>query len=80
MSDEKRYIAVDLGADSGRVMLGIVSAEKLRLEEIHRFTNGPVEQDGSLHWDFPRLISEVKTGIGKACQRGKWRYRRHRRR
>ena len=68
MIDEKRYIAVDLGAESGRVMLGTVSADKLRLEEIHRFINGPIEQNGSLRWDFPRLISEVKTGIGKAVK------------
>jgi sugar (pentulose or hexulose) kinase len=68
MADEKRYIAVDLGAESGRVMLGIVSAEKIRLDEIRRFTNGPVEQNGSLCWDFSRIMSEVKTGIGKAAK------------
>ncbi|MGB7582830.1 MAG: rhamnulokinase family protein [Sedimentisphaerales bacterium] len=68
MADEKRYIAVDLGAESGRVMLGIISSDKIRLEEIHRFINGPVEQNGSLRWDFPRLISEVKTGISKAVK------------
>ncbi|HEY5503593.1 MAG TPA: rhamnulokinase family protein, partial [Sedimentisphaerales bacterium] len=68
MADEKRYIAVDLGAESGRVMLGIVSAGKIRLEEVHRFINGPVEQNGSLRWDFSRLMSEVKTGIGKAAK------------
>jgi rhamnulokinase len=69
LTDEKQYVAVDLGAESGRVMLGIVSANKIRLEEIHRFTNGPVEQDGSLQWDFSRLISEVKTGINKAAKK-----------
>ena len=68
MTDEKRYIAVDLGAESGRVMLGIVSAEKILLEEIHRFLNGPIEQDGSLRWDFCRIMSEVKAGIGKAAK------------
>jgi rhamnulokinase len=68
MADEKRYIAVDLGAESGRVMLGVVSANKIRLEEIHRFTNGPVEQNGSLRWDFSRLMPEIKTGIGKAAK------------
>ena len=79
MADEKQYIAVDLGAESGRVMLGIVSADppggeaspktgKIRLEEIHRFINGPVEQNGTLRWDFSRLMSEVKTGIGKAAK------------
>jgi len=68
MNDEKRYIAVDLGAESGRVMLGIISADKIRLEEVHRFVNGPLEQNGSLRWDFSRLISEVKTGIAKAIK------------
>ncbi|MFH1370508.1 MAG: rhamnulokinase family protein [Planctomycetota bacterium] len=68
MAGEKNYIAVDLGADSSRVMLGVVSAEKLRLEEVHRFKNGPVEQDGSLRWDFGKLLAEVKAGIGKAAK------------
>ena len=67
MVSEKRYIAVDLGADSGRVMLGLVSADRMRLEEIHRFGNGPIEQDGSLRWDFGRILAEVKAGIGKAA-------------
>jgi len=69
LANERRYIAVDLGAESGRVMLGVVSADKLGLEEVHRFSNGPVEQDGSLRWDFARLLSEIKTGIGKAAGR-----------
>ena len=68
MTEEKKYIAVDLGAESGRVMLGSVSADKLVLEEIHRFSNGPIEEDGSLRWDFNRLFAEVKTGIGKAVK------------
>src|SRR5512145_2851274 len=68
MAEVKKYIAVDLGAESGRVMLGSVSAERLMLEEIHRFGNGPIEQNGSLHWDFQKLLDEVKTGIGKAAK------------
>jgi len=68
MAEMKEYIAVDLGAESGRVMLGSVSADKLVLEEIHRFGNGPIERDGSLRWDFERLFSEVKIGIGKAAK------------
>lgn len=67
MAGEKNYIAVDLGADSGRVMLGIVSTEKLQLEEIHRFENGPTEQEGSLRWDFDKIMAEVKAGIAKAA-------------
>jgi len=68
MAQVKKYIAVDLGAESGRVMLGSVSAEKVVLEEIHRFSNGPVKEDGSLRWDFKKLLSEIKTGIGKAAK------------
>ena len=68
MTETKKYIAVDLGAESGRVMLGSASAEKLKLEEIHRFNNGPIEENGSLRWDFERLLSEIKTGIRKATQ------------
>ncbi len=63
------YIAVDLGAESGRVMLGTVSADKLHFEEVHRFPNGPIEQDSSLRWDFNRLFSEVKTGLAKAIKK-----------
>ena len=68
MSETKQYIAVDLGAESGRVMLASVSAEQLSLEQIHRFSNGPIEQNGSLHWDFNRLLSEIKFGISKAVK------------
>ena len=68
MAEVRKYIAVDLGAESGRVMLGSVSADELVLEEIHRFNNGPIEEGGSLRWDFNRLLSEVKTGISKAVK------------
>jgi sugar (pentulose or hexulose) kinase len=68
MAATKKYIAVDLGAESGRVMLGGVSGERITLEEVHRFLNGPIEQDGALRWDFGKLFSEVKTGIGKAVK------------
>ncbi|MHC4477765.1 MAG: rhamnulokinase [Planctomycetota bacterium] len=64
----KHYVAVDLGAESGRVMLGSVCDGKLSLEEAHRFGNTPVEQAGALRWDFDRLLSEVKTGIAKAAK------------
>ena len=68
MAQVKKYIAVDLGAESGRVMLGSLSAEKVFLEEIHRFGNGPIEENGSLRWDFKKLLSEIKTGIAKAAK------------
>jgi len=68
MAEVKKYIAVDLGAESGRVMIGSVSDEKLILEEIHRFANGPIDEDGSLKWDFEKLMSEIKVGIAKAAK------------
>ena len=68
MAEIKKYIAVDLGAESGRVMLGSVSTRKLILEEIHRFSNGPIEENGSLRWDFNKLLSEIKSGIAKASK------------
>jgi len=68
MAEQKQYIAVDLGAESGRVMLASVSDEKLNLEEIHRFGNGPIEENDSLRWDFNKLMAEIKTGIAKAAK------------
>jgi rhamnulokinase len=68
MAQVKKYIAVDLGAESGRVMLGSVSGKQLILEEIHRFDNGPVEENEMLRWDFNKLLGKVKTGIAKAVK------------
>jgi rhamnulokinase len=66
MDDRQQYLAVDLGAESGRVMLGVVAGERIELSEIHRFPNGPTEIDGTLRWDFDALMGEIKTGIRKA--------------
>jgi sugar (pentulose or hexulose) kinase len=68
MKRGRQYIAVDLGAESGRVMLGTVLGNKLGLKEVYRFSNGPIEEDLSLRWDFDKLFSEVKTGIAKAIK------------
>jgi sugar (pentulose or hexulose) kinase len=68
MADSKQYIAVDLGAESGRVMLGTLTAENLNLFEVHRFANSPLEQDESIRWNFPKLMTEIKTGIGLAVK------------
>ncbi len=65
MSDGKRYIAVDLGAESGRVMMATLVSQKISLREMHRFVNGPIEKDGELYWDFDRIIHEIKLGIKK---------------
>ena len=63
-----RYIAVDLGAESGRVMLGFVSDEKIELEEVYRFANGPIEMGATLRWDFAKLFSNIKKGIAEAVK------------
>jgi sugar (pentulose or hexulose) kinase len=69
MAGIKQYIAVDLGAESGRVMLGSLSDDRLVLEEIYRFGNIPLEQNGSLRWDFEKQLQEVQTGIAEAVKR-----------
>lgn len=64
-----RYLACDLGAESGRVMLGILDGRSLRLEEVHRFSNIPVKAEGSLLWNIPKLFEELKAGLRKAGAR-----------
>ena len=61
------YLACDLGAESGRLMLGSLEDGKLKLEQIHRFPNTPVKTGDSLHWNMPQLFSELKTGLKKAA-------------
>jgi len=61
------FAAIDLGAESGRVILGTVSDERLELAELHRFPNGPVRLIDELHWDVLRLWSEMKQGVAKAA-------------
>jgi rhamnulokinase len=61
------YLACDLGADSGRLMLGTLADGKIVLEELHRFPNGPVKTSGALHWNIDALFAELKTGLKKAA-------------
>jgi rhamnulokinase len=64
------FLAFDLGAESGRAMLGVLHDGMLQLHEIHRFPNGPIQVHGHLHWDIFRLFDELKTGLRKACASG----------
>src|ERR1041385_5428791 len=57
------YLAIDLGAESGRVILGSLSGGRLQLEEIHRFPNQPVELPSGLYWDAFRLFHEIEQGL-----------------
>ena len=58
-------LAVDLGAESGRVMAVHFDGQSLKLDELHRFPNTTVNVRGTLHWDFLRLWSDIQTGIDK---------------
>ena len=70
MAEKKYYGAIDLGAESGRVMLGTLSGGKVRLEEIRRFANGPVEVLGSLRWNLLGLYDEILAGLAEIGRRG----------
>ena len=59
----KAYLAFDLGAESGRAVLGHLHSGLLRIEEVHRFANEPVEYGGSLHWDVARLWLEMRAAL-----------------
>ena len=63
------YLAIDLGAESGRVMLGTLDRGVVRLEELHRFLNEPVQMLDTLYWDFPRLWFEIRRGLAIAAAR-----------
>ena len=63
------YLAFDLGASSGRAVLGTLDAgKKLHLREVHRFPNNGVEIDGGLHWDLTRLQEELLNGLREAAR------------
>jgi rhamnulokinase len=69
----ERFLALDMGAESGRGVVGTVDAhhETVSLEEVHRFPTGAIRLGNSLHWDLPRIVSEIGTIIGKASEEGK---------
>ncbi len=65
------YLAIDIGASSGRHILGYIEDGKLMLEEVYRFENGFKTENGSLVWDTEHLFKEVKNGIKKCGEIGK---------
>jgi rhamnulokinase len=62
-----RFLALDLGAESGRGMVGTFDGQVLRLGELHRFGNSPVRLPGGLHWDVLRLWSECQHSLAVAA-------------
>lgn len=63
-------VAVDLGANSGRVAVGRIIGGQLSFEIVHRFPNGGVTTPNGLMWDFPRLLGEIEVGIKSAGESG----------
>lgn len=66
MSCGKTVLAFDFGASSGRAVRAVFHGGELSCREVHRFENVPVEEGGTLYWDFDALLREVRAGIRKA--------------
>src|SRR5206468_1511995 len=64
------FVACDLGAESGRCMLGQFDGERVALSELSRFPNGPIQISGSLHWDVLRLFGEIVGGLRRCARDG----------
>ncbi len=64
---QKRFVAFDLGAESGRAVLGTFSGRKLTLDVKHRFPTTSVLMNGHLHWDLPAIWADLKLGLRKAA-------------
>lgn len=64
------YLALDLGAGSGRAIVGIIEDGHIHLDEVHRFSNPPVKLGDTLYWDFLSLFHDIKEGIRLAIKKG----------
>lgn len=70
MEEGKTYLAVDLGAESGRVIAGTIRDGKLDLQEVNKFPNGAIRaEDGHLHWETLRLFTDIKQGLRLAREK-----------
>lgn len=67
MASHRTYLAIDLGASSGRHVAGLLDDSTLRLVEVHRFQNGPVRAGGHLHWDALAQWTQVQAGLRAAA-------------
>jgi rhamnulokinase len=66
MNSAKNYVACDLGAESGRVVLGHLIDDRVGLQECHRFPTGPTQLGGSLRWDLLRFFDQIQSGVKAA--------------
>jgi len=70
MAERRWFLALDLGAESGRGELVCLAGGKVTMEEVHRFPNRPVRLAGTLHWDFPFLFAEVLAALRAGADKG----------
>ena len=68
MMPATNYLAIDLGAESGRAVIGQFDGDRLRLEEVHRFANRPARVLDSLYWDVLQLWNEIQVGLALAAE------------
>ena len=66
---EECFLAFDIGAESGRAIIGWIESSRLKLEEIHRFSNGPIQVGDHLFWDVLYLWSEILESLKLARSR-----------
>jgi rhamnulokinase len=64
----KNFVAIDLGAESGRVVVGALAGRQLALHEVHRFRNEPVRLSGHLYWDVLHIYNEILNGLAQAAR------------
>ena len=69
MTQQNHLLAIDLGAESGRAILGTLNDGKLALAEVHRFPNVPVRLSDGLHWDILRLWTDIKNALALAIRK-----------
>ena len=65
-TQQQVYLAVDMGASSGRHVAGLFDGQRVQLEEVHRFENGPVPTAGRLYWDVLALWTQIQNGLRAA--------------
>lgn len=70
MEEEKRILVFDFGASGGKAFLAWRDGGGIRLEEVRRFPNEPVEENGALRWNVPKLFGELKEGLARARENG----------
>ena len=69
MNQKKVYLAVDLGASSGRVLAGVFDGQRIELHDVNRFNNAPVQLPTGWHWNITELYRNILEGLKLAAER-----------